>query len=38
MFDYVVINRQGKLSGAISDIEAIIRAEKCRVIKREYNI
>lgn len=35
LFDYLVINRHGELGQAVADIEAIIRAEKCRVITRE---
>ena len=31
IFDYVVVNRQNKIDAAVSDIEAIITAEKCRV-------
>ena len=35
LFDYVVLNRQDKIDLAVSDIKAIITAEKCRVISRE---
>ena len=35
LFDYVVINKQGEIDVAVSDIEAIITAEKCRVNPRE---
>lgn len=35
LFDYVVINQQGKLDRAVSDIKAIITAEKRRVTPRE---
>ena len=31
LFDYVVINRQGEVDTTVSQIEAIITAEKCRV-------
>ena len=31
-FDYVVVNRWDEIDSAVSDIEAIITAEKCRVI------
>jgi len=31
IFDYVVVNRQGELDIAVSDIASIITAEKCRV-------
>jgi guanylate kinase len=34
LFDYVVVNRQGELDSTVSQIEAIIRAEKCRVNPR----
>ena len=33
-FDYRVINRDGGLDRAINDIDAIIAAEKCRVVPR----
>lgn len=33
-FDYRVINRDGGLGEAIADIDAIIAAEKCRVVPR----
>ncbi len=35
MFDYVVVNREGKVNQAIADINAIITAEKCRANQRE---
>ena len=35
LFDYVVINKQGEIDVAVSDIEAIITAEKRRVNPRE---
>ena len=38
LFDYVVVNRQDKIDQAISDIEAIIAAEKCRVKGREITL
>ena len=34
-FDYVVINKPGEIAQAVSDIMAIINAEKCRVTPRE---
>jgi guanylate kinase len=34
MFDYVVVNREGKIDRAIADIMAIITAEKCRAKPR----
>ena len=38
LFDYVVINRQGKVALAVSDITSIIAAEKCRVVPREITL
>ncbi|MFC1902806.1 guanylate kinase [Chloroflexota bacterium] len=35
LFDYVVVNKQGEIDLAVSDIEAIITAEKRRVNARE---
>jgi len=35
LFDYVVVNRQNEIDLAVSDIKAIIAAEKCRVTPRE---
>ncbi len=35
LFDYIVINRLDEIDLAVSDIEAIIAAEKCRVTPRE---
>jgi guanylate kinase len=35
IFDYLVINRHNELDKAVADIEAIIKAEKCRVTPRE---
>jgi len=35
LFDYVVINKPGEIAQAVSDILAIITAEKCRVTHRE---
>ncbi|MFC2055968.1 guanylate kinase [Chloroflexota bacterium] len=35
LFDYVVVNMEGKIDLAVSDIEAIITAEKCRVTPHE---
>ena len=31
LFDYIVVNKQGEVALAVSDVEAIIKAEKCRV-------
>ncbi|MGQ9585764.1 MAG: guanylate kinase [Anaerolineae bacterium] len=33
-FDYVVVNREGGLDRAVSQVQAIIQAEKCRVVPR----
>lgn len=38
MFDYVVLNKQGEIDQAVSDIKSIIQAEKCRVNHRVYPI
>ena len=35
IFDYVVVNKQGEIDSAVSDIKAIITTEKCRVNPRE---
>jgi len=35
LFDYIVVNKQGEVDLAVSDIKAIITAEKCRVTPRE---
>ena len=35
LFDYKVLNKTGEINQAVSDIKAIITAEKCRVIPRE---
>ncbi len=32
MFDYAIVNRQGEIDQAVSEIAAIITAEKCRVV------
>lgn len=37
-FDYVVINRENEIDLAVSDIAAIITAEKCRVVPREIRL
>ena len=34
LFDYIVVNKQDELDEVVSDIEAIITAEKCRVTPR----
>ncbi len=38
LFDYVVVNRWDEIDLAVSDIEAIITAEKCRVTPREITL
>ncbi len=38
LFDYIVFNRQDDIDQAVSDIEAIIRAEKSRVAPRKINL
>jgi guanylate kinase len=38
MFDYVVVNREGKIKRTIEDIKAIITAEKCRAVQRVCEI
>ena len=34
-FEYLVINREGRLDEAVEQIAAIIKAEKCRVVRRQ---
>ncbi|MFC1907812.1 guanylate kinase [Chloroflexota bacterium] len=38
LFDYIVVNKQGKINRAVSDIKAIIAAEKCRIAPREITL
>jgi len=38
LFDYMVVNHQGDLDSAASQIMAIITAEKCRVNRREVKL
>jgi guanylate kinase len=38
LFDYVVVNREGEIDEAVSRIEAIIIAEKCRVNPRQIEL
>jgi len=38
LFDYTVVNRWGEIALAVSEIEAIITAEKCRVAPREITL
>ena len=35
LFDYIILNKRGEIDLAVSDIKAIITAEKCRVTPRE---
>ena len=38
MFDYAVVNKQEQIDSVVSDIRAIITAEKLRLTPREYNL
>jgi guanylate kinase len=38
LFDYIVFNRRGEVNRAVSEIEAIITAEKCRVVPRKIQL
>ncbi|MBI4285954.1 MAG: guanylate kinase [Chloroflexi bacterium] len=38
LFEYVVVNRNGEIDRAVADIEAIVRAEKCRVNPRQVRL
>jgi len=38
LFDYIVVNRRGEVNRAVDDIDAIITAEKCRVIPRKLTL
>jgi guanylate kinase len=38
MFDYIVVNREGKIDRTIADIKAIITAEKCRAVPRVCSV
>lgn len=38
LFDYVVVNKRDQLDEAVSEIKAIITAEKCRVSPREIKL
>ncbi len=38
LFDYVVVNRKGRLDEAIAEIRAIVSAEKCRTKPREISL
>jgi guanylate kinase len=37
-FDYVVINREGRIDQAVADVLAIVRAEHCRTRQRVVNL
>ncbi len=37
-FDYVVVNRQNELEGAVDDVMSIIRAEHCRAVPRKVEL
>ena len=37
-FDYLVVNHDGCLDRTVADIDAIIAAEKCRVVPREVHL
>jgi guanylate kinase len=37
-FDYVVVNREGKLDQAVDDVLAIVRAEHCRTKPRAVEL
>ena len=38
IFDYAVVNKQEQIDSAVSDIIAIITAEKLRTMPRKYNL
>ncbi len=38
LFDYIVVNKQNEIDQAVSDIKAIITAEKCRATPREITL
>ena len=38
LFDYIVVNKPGEIARAVSGIEAIITAEKCRVNPRQITL
>jgi guanylate kinase len=38
LFDYVVLNQRGEIDRAVSQIKAIITAEKCRITPREIRL
>jgi guanylate kinase len=38
MFDYVIVNRENEIEKTVADVQAIISAEKCRVVQREITL
>jgi len=38
LFDYLVVNHRDQIDQAVSDINAIIQAEKCRLVPRDIKI
>ena len=38
LFDYLVINHRDEIDRAVADIDAIIHAEKCRLVPRDILI
>ena len=38
LFDYVVVNREDEVGLAVSEVKAIITAEKCRVSPRKITL
>jgi guanylate kinase len=38
LFDYLVVNRRDQIDRAVSDINAVIQAEKCRLVPREVSL
>lgn len=38
LFDYIIVNRRDQIDRAVSDINAVIQAEKCRLVPREVSL
>jgi guanylate kinase len=38
LFDYLVVNHRDSIDQAVADINAVIRAEKCRLVAREVSL
>lgn len=38
LFDYLVVNHRDRIDQAVSDVNAIIQAEKCRLVPREISL